>query len=83
MTKSIENSKKECLKKTLLYLKKSIKSKKMFTYTVEWMKLGDIKNTVSFFWVNGIPELMEKFYEGEEKNIYDYYIYNISMRPES
>jgi len=83
MTKSIEKTKELCLGKTLLYLKKMIKSKKMFTYMVEWRHINHDKNTISYFNVNGLPELIEKFYKEEDKNIYDYYIYNISKRPES
>jgi hypothetical protein len=83
MTQISEKEKKSCLHKTLLYLKKKIKSRKMYNYEVVWNNKGNKEYTTSYFWVNGIPELMDKFYEGEEKNEYDYTIYSIKMRPES
>ena len=85
MVKIIDNSQKTCLEKTLLYLKKEIKTKRFLNYKVEWQNTLDLnsKLQISYFQVSGIKELMDKFYSGEDKNEHDFIIYNISMIAES
>ena len=81
LVKMIAQSKYECLNNTLAFLKKKIHPNIFKTYAVEWVKKGDIKTKVSYFYVKSLRNLFEKFYS--DKNEHDYIIYNIMLRPES
>ena len=75
-------TKMKCLENALSYLKKKVKKSTYYTYSVEWVKCGQMTKHTSYFWVRNMTELLEKFYDGD-KNEHDYIIYTISLRPEN
>lgn len=71
------NSYEECLSLILDYIIKSRKTMK--SYTVNWFRKGKFENNISYFYCNDIIEVLEKFYEGKDKLLYE--ILEIKMNP--
>ncbi len=67
----------EALKKMLDYIQ--IHHKNEDTYTIQWVKIGDVQLHTSFFRAKNIYEVLDKFYY--ERDLNSYRIYNVGLNP--
>jgi hypothetical protein len=67
----------DCLEKILEYVKSSQTSYN--SYTVIWNRKGRSERNVSYFSCRDILEVVDKFFEGKDKNLY--LVYEIKMNP--
>jgi hypothetical protein len=65
----------DCLEKILEYVKSSQTSYN--SYTVIWNRKGRSERNVSYFSCRDILEVVDKFFEGKDKNLY--LVYEIKM----
>lgn len=79
LTKKVGQDYVDCLQKILDYVKQNQKT--YDSYTVIWARKGRGERTTSYFYCRDIVEVIDKFFEGKDKNLY--HVYEIRMNPSS
>ena len=79
LTRAIGFSYNEALEKILEYVQSN--QKNYNSYTIQWSRKGRPERNVSYFYCQDVIEVINKFFEGKDKNLY--IVYEIKINPES
>lgn len=79
LTKKIGLDYAEALSKVLDYVMSN--EKDYDSYTVIWSRKGRPERNTSYFYCQDVTQVIDKFFEGKDKNLYK--VYEITMNPVS
>lgn len=79
LTKQVGFTYVEALERILQYVESNQKT--YDSYTVIWTRKGRPERTTSYFYAEDVTDVINKFFEGKDKNLYR--VYEIRMNPSS